>query len=1275
MYTSVKALIRDNRRYIIKVRRVILDIFFLERGPNMRFEKYPKYTLRKLTIGLTSVIVGTIILTSHNAHAAEENVASIANVETMENVLNNSPNTPVENNQNIETASQQAASNEATINAVDETNLSTDDGIQAATTPTTLPVDPDANQTAEDPLKLDKPSDIKSDQDPTNPIVKEDTNAEGKPNDQLIVSDEKVANPSEYAVYLTFKDKDGKDYTTAYLKNGNYTVELDSTKIDFSTLVLNFYYKSTDTAHETKASLLMRFNSNLKIDSSRLNGDITINSKSDSPYQLVYLASNKYMTYDELTAAGKDLKSVTYAWFRWEEKSKGKVLAPGDVLKWQIPVLYTGKTEGATAVQVTNNYGGKQGRGGWANFKFQELYPEIPVDKPSDVPVVQPGEDVDSPMTFEEAVDPSKLAEWQTLPNNSQVVAYLKFQGLDGKEYVMPYLNGLTPELHLDYDKIDPNSFELVLNYRNTSSTNDVSFISSWNSKDFKVNTDKMAAEPEQVTGSGKKYNLTYKLGVNPYLTFAEFLNKAGSLDRLEGVAIKDKINSRDSIQVKIPLKYVGNGRTRDSFGFYTKYQKVIFDRDPAEIAIDQPTGGRDNNDHDSTNPIVLKNYDQVKDADLSRWFEYAKGKATIYLKFKGKDGKDYVTPYLSGSGRNVTTPDFLIDYSQIDPNSLELVVLYQNGDENHDPYLLVDFNKIYGKTGYQVDPSRHADLKWTAESKLHNDYEFYYYLNDGKERSLAETVADNMTVTDLRGLRLKGKQIEANDLVKFTIPLLYKGDHVDRGGIAMSSYKNGGGILDVRMAKPMYNFDEINMYLYPTVKYADIDENGEIVAKQWIHNEELDKILNDAIKNGDLSWDDLLIWDNYGHLFNGGDDYDPFRTDYTGVYDPSERTIYSTTQTFLNLKEIQRYLSVHGYTVQFAKNTHADDHLEPMQIYAYDNNQLKMLYEENTGDDKGEIGNPDNPTGKKAIRFYFSVIPSIIVNDTITYYAGDPNNPKDANGNFYWDPRNLASHANNVKDKIGSKDINKDSLLKGYYDPGYDSNKGFKVDVYNDLPRLDPYEKLADGSYKLTVTIYEEKDDGSLVEVPKVDLTRPGKYTVIYSRVFYGDERKPVSDYVTAEKRLEADSTGKAGELILNKSRVIVLPRVIPTPDPDNPVDPTTPETPDNPTTNPELPQTETDEEKLTVEDQDKASNQNGKNDQAKDDKVTVDHEKIKLVAKDEEKNAAIRDLATDSNAQKLPETGEKKNPVIWGFILALVSLLTLFGIDLRQKDQSSEN
>lgn len=227
----------------------------------------------------------------------------------------------------------------------------------------------------------------------------------------------------------------------------------------------------------------------------------------------------------------------------------------------------------------------------------------------------------------------------------------------------------------------------------------------------------------------------------------------------------------------------------------------------PVENNQNIETGGRDDNDHESTNPIVLKNYDQVKDADLSRWFDYDKGKATIYLKFKGKDGKDYVTPYLSGSNRTVTTPDFLVDYSQIDPNSLELVVLYQNGD----------------------------------------------------------------------------------------------------------------------------------------------------------------------------------------------DDYDPFRTDYTGVYDPSERTIYSTTQTFLNLKEIQRYLSVHGYTVQFAKNTRADDHLEPMQIYAYDNNQLKMLYEENTGDGKGEIGNPDdpdNPTGKKAIRFYFSVILSIIVNDTITYYAGEKKNP-----------------------------------------------------------------------------------------------------------------------------------------------------------------------------------------------------------------------------------------------------------------------------------------
>ena len=300
-----------------------------------------------------------------------------------------------------------------------------------------------------------------------------------------------------------------------------------------------------------------------------------------------------------------------------------------------------------------------------------------------------------------------------------------------------------------------------------------------------------------------------------------------------------------------------------------------------------------------------------------------------------------------------------------------------------------------------------------------------------------------------------------------------------------------------------------------------------------------------------------------------------------------------------------------------------------------------------------------------------------------------------------------------------------------------------------------------------MTVTIYEEKDDGSLVEVPEVDLNRPGKYTVIYSRVFYGDERKPVSDYVTAEKRLEADATGKAGELILNKSRVIVLDveasketkeitrtityleegtrkvlhdpveqkvsfeREVRTYDKDpegNPIDPVTvygewtrskiPEVPSpdidgyhlvdeeqkivssvdepspdakpgeydvevlyrkNPTpqpeepTNPETPNPDvpTTEEHLTINDHDKDQDKEGNKDSDKSGKSATDREKLKLVTKNKSKTPVTRELATNSETEKLPQTGEKKSSIFMGMILLLTSLLALFGLGKKQQDE----
>lgn len=188
----------------------------------MNKEIRPKYTLRKLSVGLASVMIGsTILLSSQQVHAAEKTATTdVKNTDTNSDQLGKSGSTSQGASSKIEDTDK------STQNSVNDQNVTGKSSGKQLTidskSETTTQAQPTDNPTA-DIAKT--------------PIVNE------KVNDQAV----KVENDATIKAYITARDKKtGEEYTTSYLGDDSAASSINLDLIDPNTLEYHVIYHSGD---------------------------------------------------------------------------------------------------------------------------------------------------------------------------------------------------------------------------------------------------------------------------------------------------------------------------------------------------------------------------------------------------------------------------------------------------------------------------------------------------------------------------------------------------------------------------------------------------------------------------------------------------------------------------------------------------------------------------------------------------------------------------------------------------------------------------------------------------------------------------------------------------------------------------------------------------------------------------------------------------------------------------------------------------------------------
>ena len=750
----------------------------------------------------------------------------------------------------------------------------------------------------------------------------------------------------------------------------------------------------------------------------------------------------------------------------------------------------------------------------------------------------QADDDFTMPKASTEADSPIENRSNATEPvknSTGEFQIWISGTGKDGKEYNSGLIGDNTT-IVLDASKLDLDTVSYNLIYENKKGDNiDPGFYTLINTK--------VATYGDILMAKKKSGDQVTDVKIPSY--------SGNSNDRINLWNLKTNLG--DKLRIKAKINYVNNGSLTFIPGAGTYYYaiegyhnlipagqvSVSFINGPeniekpdnptetGNIVVDKPSTSMTDPETD-TNPLLYGYRDKDSLDKNSNWYKITTGQVAEYLRFKGKDGKEYTTRYLNEDNHN----QFLIDTTKLDPNSLEMIVVYQHqtDDTKKNPMLWfsfggskqlsVDTSRVDAKTGFKVEDSlgKKHDLKYNLPSIAGKYVTYDAYLKSGDK------------LEDVKNLYFNDGGYEKGETVKVTIPLKFNGyasgENADSGDISLTDYNTyTTKRLFVRFAKPLFKISNMDQKLTARVMGHVLTENGK--GQTWVLQPEADKWLEEeGITGKDLFIDDPTYTYKLDYIIYHAPDIKVTPKDNLSM-------VYTGGGFVISLRKAQDVLSKHGYSVQFAKSN-KDGSFEAMPYYIYDKIDGAIPVDH---DDDNVKPNPNTPS--TGIKMYISVIPTILVNPDLHYTVGDK--VKDVNGNETtdWDPLNE-----------GKPDTNKDALLKAYNDAGYDSFKQrnpedfFGVIGEKSLTALNPRggDKGADGvdNPGLTVTIvYQASKDAKGELVDKVDLTKAGIYTVTYSRVFFGPQTRPDNSLIN----LIAINGGKQGEMILNQGKVYVDP------------------------------------------------------------------------------------------------------------------------------------
>ncbi|MDM8247000.1 YSIRK-type signal peptide-containing protein, partial [Collinsella tanakaei] len=429
-------------------------------------------------------------------------------------------------------------------------------------------------------------------------------------------------------------------------------------------------------------------------------------------------------------------------------------------------------------------------------------------------------------------------------------------------------------------------------------------------------------------------------------------------------------------------------------------------------------------------------------------------GQYTFYFTAKDASGKEYASSYAAEKNEpeGVVLNSILDkDAGAYDPNSLEFHFYYQNNTDqdqaiNYTLRMAGHLSPYLPGKEFSLTPdgSRISDVK--VNSKQGNTYDISSVT--GALNKVESSDGDLSRVSDVP----VNLTVKANDAINLVIPFVLNttakksNDQIEDHN-EFSVLENGQrtGYLVVRSSTyaPLYQEDKI----YPAVKVGNNTYTHDYPGNPGTFTLDPSMYRNEDFMNG--------FWD--GNNYNEGNIYNySTKTDKSTVYN-------SYSHSYLLLNKYEDHLTKNGFTVAFSNSNG-----KPMPYYAYTLGKTgaKLV------DKNGNPGQDETKGHPYKGHRYFEVVPVILLNQDETYTT--------KTAPTAWDPSTMV---NKVADPTNYR----------YWDQKTDS----AVRMDNTAAQLTAND--------FTVTITK---DGKVVKPDpngKYDLSKPGTYTVTYSKDFNG--------------------------------------------------------------------------------------------------------------------------------------------------------------------------
>lgn len=321
-------------------------------------EKKQRWGLRKLSVGVASVLLGTTFMLHSNHAVSADTVASDATPSTTTQADNKGTGTKT-----------------YTLQPSGDSNATTDNGKdQKVTSPQPALVQKNVTPTAS--------TDAVADYTPATPTTDKAGVTTGVYNNPLVTSSDWIKMTHGDAIgYYTAKGKDGKTYVTGYVAaKGNSQSIFNVDQIDLNSLEFHLIYHNGDK--EVGSGLWFNFadGKTLQLDTSRLGSEgIQLKSKQGQSYKwAINTGADQGIYYNSWAEYLKAHNNVG------DQASQismtGVALKPDDTIEFKIPVKYTGQLSARTPSLTFSPHINDYGNGftqNWADLYFTTVKKDL----------------------------------------------------------------------------------------------------------------------------------------------------------------------------------------------------------------------------------------------------------------------------------------------------------------------------------------------------------------------------------------------------------------------------------------------------------------------------------------------------------------------------------------------------------------------------------------------------------------------------------------------------------------------------------------------------------------------------------------------------------------------------------------------------------------------------------------------------------------------------------------------------------------------------------